>query len=63
MNHGLACGMNQIILWRFNHGGLTMENWKMVIVIAKELERGIDRLKALENTKEVMECQLSEKDV
>ena len=38
-------------------------NWKMVIVIAKELENGIDRLKALENAKEVMECQLSEKDV
>lgn len=32
-------------------------NWKMVIVIAKELEKGIDRLKVLENAKEVMECQ------
>lgn len=38
-------------------------NWKMVIVIAKELEKDIDKLKALENAKEVMECQLSEKDV
>lgn len=34
-------------------------NWKMVIVIAKELEKGIERLKALENAKEVMECQSS----
>lgn len=38
-------------------------NWKMVIVIAKELEKGIDRLKVLENAKEVMECQLSAGDV
>lgn len=38
-------------------------NWKMVIVIAKELEKGIDRLKVLENAKEVMECQLSARDV
>ena len=38
-------------------------NWKMVIVIAKELEKGIlekiaeYQLKVLENAKEVMECQ------
>lgn len=38
-------------------------NWKMVIVIAKELEKDIDKLKALENAKEVMKCQLLERDV
>lgn len=38
-------------------------NWKMVIVIAKELEKGIDRLKVLENAKEVMKCQLLAGDV
>lgn len=35
------------------------ENWRMVIVMAKELEKEIDKLKVLENAQEVMKCQSS----